>query len=319
MNSSNSFNICPHCNNSNSLNARYCARCGSKLVVPEEVVVCPKCHTRNSPLANFCRNCGTAFKADEATKICPKCGRTLSSDSNVCACGYSFATVGSISPSDKALDRTDMSVDVAQKPARKAGRAGGRAFAIIALVFLLAFAYLIVAPASLHFDAIAEYDNGIVYTGSAKLYGYELILNEGGLVDLVKNIIANPSTIASVAYSADFVLLAVLALFVLIAVIHLIVVIVRIFTGKRSKRGNWLFFIMAAITTVACLLMLFPLENTGSSLMTVVTTLFQLDNAAWGTVGYNFGIAIPVYFWLFFLYSLIAKRRAQKVCDCCEE
>lgn len=321
MNSSNSFNICPHCNNSNSLNARYCARCGSKLVVPEEVVVCPKCHTRNSPLANFCRNCGTPFKADDATKICPKCGRVVSADSNVCVCGHSFATVGKIAPSDSPRADAPAEMPVEEvKAARKPGKASGRAFAIIALVFLLVFAYAVIAPASLRLDFLAKIDNGVIENASGRQYGYELVMNEGRLVDMVKEIIANPSNIGAIAYSAKFVLLVTLAVFILSVVIHLIVVIIRIFTGRRSKRGNWFYFIMAALTTVVCLLLMFNLESNGSAFMTVVVKLFQLD-ADFGTVGYMFGVAIPVYYWFFFLYSLIAKRHAPKAiaCDCCKD
>ena len=79
MNSSNSFNICPRCGNSNSLNAKYCSRCGAQLKVPTEAVVCHKCHTRNYSLANFCRNCGATLKVGAQTKICPRCGREIGS------------------------------------------------------------------------------------------------------------------------------------------------------------------------------------------------------------------------------------------------
>ena len=82
MNSSNSFNICPRCGNSNSLNAKYCSRCGAQLKVPQEAVVCPKCHTRNSSLANFCRNCGATLKVGAQTKICPRCGKEIGAEAN---------------------------------------------------------------------------------------------------------------------------------------------------------------------------------------------------------------------------------------------
>ena len=98
MNSSNSFNICPRCGNSNSLNAKYCSRCGAQLKVPQEAVVCPKCHTRNSSLANFCRNCGATLKVGAQTKICPRCGKEIGAEENVCACGYSFVTLQQTEP-----------------------------------------------------------------------------------------------------------------------------------------------------------------------------------------------------------------------------
>ncbi|MBO5866822.1 MAG: zinc ribbon domain-containing protein, partial [Clostridia bacterium] len=89
MLSSNSFNLCPHCGNSNTLNARFCSRCGTQLKVPEEVVVCRNCGTRNSPMANFCRNCGSQLKVGEQTKICPRCRNEVPAGDNTCACGYS--------------------------------------------------------------------------------------------------------------------------------------------------------------------------------------------------------------------------------------
>ena len=98
MNGSNSFNICPRCGNSNSLNAKYCSRCGAQLKVPTEAVVCHKCHTRNSSLANFCRNCGATLKVGAQTKICPRCGREIGAAENMCACGYSFVTMQQTEP-----------------------------------------------------------------------------------------------------------------------------------------------------------------------------------------------------------------------------
>ena len=98
MLSSNSFNLCPHCGNSNTLNARFCARCGTQLKVPEEVVVCRACGTRNSPMANFCRNCGSQLKVGEQTKICPRCRKEVPASDNTCSCGYSFATITTVAP-----------------------------------------------------------------------------------------------------------------------------------------------------------------------------------------------------------------------------
>ena len=98
MLSSNSFNLCPHCGNSNTLNARFCARCGTQLKVPEEVVVCRTCGTRNSPMANFCRNCGSQLKVGEQTKICPRCRKEVPASDNTCTCGYSFATITTVAP-----------------------------------------------------------------------------------------------------------------------------------------------------------------------------------------------------------------------------
>ena len=178
MNSSNSFNICPRCGNSNALNAKYCSRCGGQLKVPEEPVVCHKCHTHNTPMANFCRNCGTPLKVGSETKICPRCGKEVSGDKGICECGYSFVTYQQTIPStDKAVDVSVLKEDkAAKKEAAKAekpekvkkekvkkekvkkekdkkekvervySKKSGRGWAIAGIILILLFAYYIVTP-----------------------------------------------------------------------------------------------------------------------------------------------------------------------------
>lgn len=174
MNSSNSFNICPRCGNSNSLNAKYCSRCGAQLKVPEEAVVCYKCHTRNSSLANFCRNCGTTLKVGAQTKICPRCGKEINADDNVCACGYSFVTLQQTEPKQVSVASTnkskkdkkrDKKQELAQTEQNKStkiyySKKGGRGFAIFALLLLAVFAYIIIAPATARPAFLVNFDKG---------------------------------------------------------------------------------------------------------------------------------------------------------------
>ena len=182
MNSSNSFNICPRCGNSNSLNAKYCSRCGAQLKVPQEAVVCPKCHTRNSSLANFCRNCGATLKIGAQTKICPRCGKELNAEENVCACGYSFVTLQQTEPrpvnvastnkskKDKKRDKKHQQQEaVSEQQPQQGGKTkttyskkGGRGFAIFATLLLAAFCYLIIAPATAR-GILPQYDKGFYY------------------------------------------------------------------------------------------------------------------------------------------------------------
>lgn len=192
MNSSNSFNICPRCGNSNSLNAKYCSRCGTQLKVPQEAVVCHKCHTRNSSLANFCRNCGATLKVGAQTKICPRCGREIGADENVCACGYSFVTLQQTEPrpvivastnkskKDKKHDKKHQEQQVVEQQTEQQNgknksktktaysNKGGRGFAIFATLLLAVFCYLIIAPASARLG-LSQYDKGF-YNGPASLW-----------------------------------------------------------------------------------------------------------------------------------------------------
>ncbi len=188
MNSSNSFNICPRCGNSNSLNAKYCSRCGAQLKVPQEAVVCPKCHTRNSSLANFCRNCGATLKVGAQTKICPRCGKEIGAEENVCACGYSFVTLQQTEPrpvnvastnkskKDKKRDKRQQHAVDEQQTVQQGGKTkttyskkGGRGFAIFATLLLAVFCYFIIAPEGVR-GILPQYDKGFYY-GPRSLWG----------------------------------------------------------------------------------------------------------------------------------------------------
>lgn len=343
MNSSNSFNICPHCNNSNSLNARFCARCGAKLVVPQEVVVCHKCHTRNSPLANFCRNCGTPIRSGAMTKICPKCGREVPAEENVCACGHSFATVGYVSPdTTNAVAATPVTpVEQAQtettanakadKKAKKQkskklvkyeyktrSKKSGRAFAIVATLLLLLFAYAIILPVGRFIPS--KIDSGFTNVGGAadtRKYLWDEVMGSNGLVDILISAFTGGGIGAfkgvSVPQMIMFVSSAILAITM---IMHLLVVIIRIFSGRRSKKGNWFFLVMAILTTIVSVLGyllqvgILP-EQTG--VLGTIFSWFDLYKANGMMYGTIYIYVVPAYYWLFFIYSHIAKRGRKKI------
>ncbi len=342
MNSSNSFNICPHCNNSNSLNARFCARCGAKLVVPQEVVVCHKCHTRNSPLANFCRNCGTPIRSGAMTKICPKCGREVPAEENVCACGHSFATAGYVSPDTTnavavtpvtTVGQADAPADAkADKKAKKQknkklvkyeyktrSKKSGRAFAIVAALLLLVFAYAIILPVGRFLPS--RIDGGFTNVGGAentRKYLWDEVIGSNGLVDILISAFTGSGMGAFKNVSVpQMIMLVSSAILAITMVMHLLVVIIRIFSGRRSKKGNWFFLVMAILTTIVSALGyllqvgIIP-EQTGI----LGTILGWFDSAKLGG-GMVFGTiyiyVVPAYYWLFYIYSLIAKRGRKKI------
>ena len=343
MNSSNSFNICPRCGNSNALNAKYCSRCGGQLKIPEEPVVCHKCHTRNTPLANFCRNCGTTLKIGSETKICPRCGKEVAGDKAICDCGYSFITY------QQTIPNTTHAVDVsvlkeehnspAQQPeqvkAEKVkkekkkeksekvySKKGGRGWAIVGILLVLLFAYYIVAPyvlpigdgVTIRPEFLVNLDKGLVTDNAvsqavSQYYGYNFI---EGIVEIVKDIIGG----ASIGSVLDTMLIGVMILMVLTVIfcvtafIHLIVCIVRSFTAKRSKKMNVYFLIIAILSTLAVgLTMLFELVTMPEGFMQTIASWFALGEDV--TLGYAIW-AIPLYFWFFFLYSLCAKAKKIK-------
>lgn len=181
MNSSNSFNICPRCGNSNSLNAKYCARCGVQLKVPTEAVVCHKCHTRNSALANFCRNCGATLKVGAQTKICPRCGREIGAEENMCACGYSFVTMQQTEPKradvsstykenkkdkkhgkGKQSEQNYADASTSEKESKPKKKKGGRGFALVAFIFLAVFVVAILLPANTR-GSLVDIDKGFYH------------------------------------------------------------------------------------------------------------------------------------------------------------
>ena len=319
MNSSNSFNLCPHCGNSNTLNARFCSRCGTQLKVPEEVVVCRTCGTRNSPMANFCRNCGSQLKVGEQTKICPRCRKEVPVGDNACTCGYSFATITTVTPTagapvsvreeqkgKKGKKQKAPKAPTGNKPV--ASKKGGRAFAFVALVFLLVFGYFFAAPQELRPEFLA-FDNGIIYDGSDRAYGYTFILM---MVNNIIGAVSNPGDNmfnaimgALGANVAEIMVSVMVVIFALCVAIHLLVCLVRIFSSKRSKKSNKLYLLLAILTTIATALILLP-QLLGADFLGGILQIFATPD------GFGFGwvlCAIPVYYWFFFIYSAIAKSK----------
>lgn len=318
MNSSNSFNLCPHCGNSNTLNARFCSRCGTQLKVPEEVVVCRTCGTRNSPMANFCRNCGSQLKVGEQTKICPRCRKEVPAGDNTCSCGYSFATITTVTPAagkavpvreeNKGGKKGRQKAAKAPKGAKRvASKKGGRAFAIIALIFLLVFGYFFAAPQELRPSFLA-FDKGFVTDANGTWYGYDYFYIKVQKVILAIN---NPgenllNTMVGILGSsvAEIMITVMCVIFALCAAIHLIVCITRIFSSKRSTRANKFYLLLAILTTVATALLLVP-QLFGPTFLGGILNLFVAEGLTFGWVI----CAIPAYYWFFFLYSAIAKSK----------
>ncbi|MBQ8433718.1 MAG: zinc ribbon domain-containing protein [Clostridia bacterium] len=316
MNSSNSFNLCPHCGNSNTLNARFCSRCGTQLKVPEEVVVCRTCGTRNSPMANFCRNCGSQLKVGEQTKICPRCRKEVPIGDNACTCGYSFATITTVTPTagapvpvreeKKGKKGKKQKAPKGNKPV--ASKKGGRAFAIVALIFLLVFGYFFAAPQELRPSFLA-FDKGLFYEGKNTAYGYTFILL---LLYQIIDAVSNPggnmfnAIMGALGDSVAEIMVSIMVvIFVLSVVIHLLVCIVRIFSSKRSKKANKLYLILAILTTIATALVLLP-QFLGADFLGGILQIFATPE------GFGFGwvlCAIPVYYWFFFIYSAIVKSK----------
>lgn len=317
MLSSNSFNLCPHCGNSNTLNARFCARCGTQLKVPEEVVVCRACGTRNSPMANFCRNCGSQLKVGEQTKICPRCRKEVPASDNTCTCGYSFATIATVTPTAGGAVAVREERRGKKQKGVRAGKAvvskkGGRAFAIVAMVFLLVFAYFFVAPQSFRPSFLA-FDKGLVTVESngEVLYGYsftKLIIL--ALVDAFtgpKDKIVEGILFAfggETANVGQMILSVMTVVFAISVFVHFIVCFTRAFTSKRSKKANKFYLILAILTTIATAFILLP-QLLGADFLGGVLNIFAIEGATLGWVV----CAIPAYYWFFFVYSAIAKGK----------
>lgn len=314
MLSSNSFNLCPHCGNSNTLNARFCARCGTQLKVPEEVVVCRACGTRNSPMANFCRNCGSQLKVGEQTKICPRCRKEVPASDNTCSCGYSFATITTVAPTagttasahDERRGKKQKGVCAGKSVVSKKG---GRAFAIVAMVFLLVFAYFFVAPQNLRPSFLA-FDKGLYYEGKNIAYGYTyILLLLYQIIDAVSNPGGNMFNAIMGALGdnvAKIMVSIMVVIFVLCVVVHFIVCFTRAFSSKRSKKANKFYLVLAVLTTVATALILLP-QLLGADFLGGVLKIFAMPD------GFGFGwvlCAIPAYYWFFFIYSAIAKGKS---------
>lgn len=300
MNGANNYNICPRCGNSNSLNAKYCSRCGGQLKVPEEPVVCPKCHTHNSPMANFCRNCGGELKVGWETKICPKCGKEVDAHDNVCSCGYSFVTLQHAAPK-KASGTQPQPVNLKKEKDIRDAK-GGRGWAIFSLLFLLLFGYYILMPEKLlntplRFSALNKLDKGIM-ASSGYWYGGRF------LYDLFANI-KSLGTLGS----ARIILIVMTAVTALTMVVQLLACIVRIAKNKRNKYLGWYYLTMAILSALAMGLLQLFTRTFNVPVLQKLSDVFALPQ------GYTLGIAgwaIPVYYLFFFFLSFGSRAKKLK-------
>lgn len=317
MSSSNGFNVCPRCGKANALNARYCSSCGQQLAVPQEVIVCHKCHKTNSPMASFCGACGAPLRIGAQTKICPRCHKEVDANESSCSCGYSFGNVKYAVPESAASVAVDTS---------STKRKGGRAVAIVSLVLLLLFAYLIFAsafgytmnannelvqvPTNWRPKFLYSFDGGLVHSGSenSEMYGLEFL---AVLITLFISDVATAIDVFVGAYGIGGLILTILLVITAItAVIQLITYIVRICANTKNKRKNLFYLIMAIVATLwVGLAFLFRFVSVAeNSFFAKVANVFTVSGCEIGYIA----ILLPVYFWLFFFISLGNRSKKAK-------
>lgn len=319
MNDTNSFNICTRCGNSNALSAKYCSRCGAQLKAPEQPIYCPECNTRNASTANFCRSCGANLRVTTAaTKTCPSCGREVNATDNVCACGYSFVTAEqSVKGSKKDKSATKISTNKSRKVyAHK----GARAFSAISLVVLLIFAYYVLVPyriyrgeifvATLRPTFLVEADKGFEqYLGMGAgfgmpgyLYGFDLI------AQLFTSISAD--FVTAMGGMGNILIAFVTLIFATTLIAQLVESIVRLCINKRAKHFNWYCLAMGIVSAlIFALITVFNSVTVSSDFATKVASVFTLSSDY--SLGYALW-AIPIYYLLYFVFSIFAKAKALK-------
>ena len=329
MFSSNSFNVCPHCGKANSLNARYCSSCGKQLATPQQVVVCHRCHKTNSPLASFCGACGAPLRLGAKTKICPKCHREIDVNANVCSCGYDFTPIQYTAPAvpvpaAETVVQTNHGYAAQQSVAKPLNNhKHARLIAIISLIVLLVFAYLVVAPyvidgkeSGLRFDA--EFDKGILYVD----FGMDLVQPLYG-VDLIKYVVdtfTNADLLETLGTTPLEYLfdtlgiggIAILAMILVLAIcltVEIILSIIRIFIGKRAKHANYFHLVMAILSTLWILVAFFiGMFVESSSEESVWQTIRSFLVPTEFEIGYV-ALLIPIVFWFMAIMSMCCKAK----------
>lgn len=319
MNSANSFNICPRCGNSNSLNAKFCSRCGAQLKLPEEAKICPKCHTRNSSAANFCRSCGTPLHGGEPTKICPQCGKEIKVDQKQCDCGYVF--IASAEKEDVKVKKEKVKKEKVKKEKKpkkeKAPKVkvlynhkGGRKIAIFGLIFLVIFTVLVTLPEAARFG-LQNFDRGIVNVQNengeitSRTYLYDHVYNT---VNAVIGLFGGSGDFMSAMGGVGGLLLNIaLVLFALTIVVLFLTYFIRIFDKRRPRAGKWF---MLAVTLLCTILggLVVGASFVPADAPNWIAWLNALDlpegqHFGWVAAGAAFEL------WFFFIYTFASRAR----------
>lgn len=340
MNNANSLNTCPRCGSSNSLNAKFCSRCGAQLKVPETAVVCPKCHTRNSSLSNFCRSCGTSLQPGKPMKFCPKCGKSLPVDEKSCDCGYAFVSATSEADSKKPKKEKVVKEKVKKERVKKErvkkekkvkekvlyNHSKGRIIAIFALLFLAILTVLVTLPVDKRFG-LEQFDGGVIHDtvsstaegeqtdGEAKVlpgnkYLYELVVD--AVNGLTNKFGGNTEVgfIDALGGNGIFIVDLIIVLYAITVVVQFVLYIVRICSGRRPRAGKWFMLgVTLAITILAGLVFGagFITEDTGNWIKWL-GALALPQGLAFGWCA----VAVLAQMWLFLLFGAIFRARKLK-------
>lgn len=317
MSNNSTFNTCSRCGSANTLSAKYCYQCGAQLKVPNEPKACPQCNTINSGLSKFCSSCGATLTGNTQVKHCPQCHRQIPATQIVCDCGYSFdydnnrraKVKGGHSNQPAKLPQNEKAVamqsnayqptqQAASVPASKEKRVG-RLGALVSLIFILVFAYLMFAFGPLRFWQDL-WDYVPLYT----IAGMSLGINMYDFVALTIESIQAGTVPLDVHSIMMYVLVGLTALCL---VIHFIVSLIRLIAGRKAgkKSSNKLYLILFILILIVSALLF-------CSTIPALNFLSIFAPADGATVGYMV-FAPALYFFLFWFVSLFgAKKKKDK-------
>lgn len=296
MSSSNSFNVCPRCGKANALNAKYCSSCGQQLAVPQEVIVCHKCHKTNSPMASFCGACGAPLRVGAQTKICPKCHKEVDANENVCSCGYSFGSVKYASP--------EAAASVASP---KKSKRGARWVAFFSLLLVLVCYFLPFTSYTLRPEFLTRIDGGLITNGSSNIYGDDVFTY------ITELMLEYADSTFQVIYESwgigGIILIILISITEITLLIQFFTYLVRIFSGRKNKRKNLFYLIMAILATLwVGIAFVFNFVDPAAGFMQTVASVFIVGPYQMGYMA----IVIPVQYWLFFFISLGNRSKKAK-------
>ena len=309
----NNYNVCSKCGTANPLMARYCYQCGNQLKAPQEPIVCPKCNTVNVSSANFCKRCGSKLLKAQSTKYCPQCYTAIPADSMYCPnCRYDYRT-GTTAPQPSynqlpSPEKQKETPPLSQGAAIAVTNAKRRPRVRFLFLFLisLAIAYVAFLPTFLKWDAVdfgtLEFTLGGTAVG---VTGYELALDVlRGFGAVQGNVLVPNCLIATIGGYMYLLSALTLALYVLVCLI-------RLLFGKGFRRPNWWMFTMFLLSGIyAALILTAPAVLGGDSFLKPLYAALMQDATAVGW-GYNF-LALPVGFFLLFLFSVFLKGKKKK-------